>query len=188
MSKTMHAKIHTFPTPLGWMALVGEERTLNRSVFGYTTPDAAVHAAMRWDRHWSSVVLDTTCAIAAAMEQAKWSPFFYELAERLTRFAAGEVQSFSDIRLDVNALTPFSQRVLAACRTIPWGQTSTYGELARRCGSPGAARAVGNILARNRFPIIVPCHRILPANGQFGGFSAPQGTAMKKRLLAMEHA
>jgi methylated-DNA-[protein]-cysteine S-methyltransferase len=63
---------------------------------------------------------------------------------------------------------------------------STYGDLAAAIGSPGAARAVGSVMARNCFPLIVPCHRVLGAGGSLGGYSAPDGLRMKRRLLAME--
>jgi methylated-DNA-[protein]-cysteine S-methyltransferase len=78
--------------------------------------------------------------------------------------------------------------VLEEARRIPAGETVTYGELAARAGSPGAAREVGQAMARNRFPIIVPCHRVLAANGGFGGFSAPGGLESKARLLTIERA
>ena len=93
---------------------------------------------------------------------------------------------FSDVPLALDHLTPFGRRVVAACRRIPWGQTRSYGELAAECGSPGAARAVGSVMAKNRYPLIVPCHRVLAAGGELGGYSAPDGLKMKRRLLAME--
>ena len=77
-------------------------------------------------------------------------------------------------------------RVIAACRRIPWGETRSYGDLATECGSPGAARAVGSVMAKNRYPLIVPCHRVLAAGGDIGGYSAADGLVMKRRLLAAE--
>ena len=72
------------------------------------------------------------------------------------------------------------------CRKIPYGKTLSYGQLAAKAGRPGAARAVGNHMAGNRTPIIVPCHRVLPSGGGLGGFSAAGGVALKRRLLEME--
>lgn len=98
-------------------------------------------------------------------------------------------QSSSDlsgIELDMGGLPDFERRVLMLARSIPPGATLTYGELAARLGSPGAARAVGRALGRNPFAIVVPCHRVLAAGGKPGGFSAPGGTATKLRLLALE--
>lgn len=109
-----------------------------------------------------------------------------ELADRLCRFALGEVAQFDDLAIDTTHLTPFGKKVIDACRQIPWGETVTYGELAKQVGRPGAARAVGSVMARNRVPLVVPCHRVVPACGGLGGFSAPQGVSMKKRLLEME--
>ena len=82
----------------------------------------------------------------------------------------------------------FHQRVYAEARRIPPGQTRSYGELARELGEPTAARAVGQALGRNPFAPLVPCHRILAAGSQAGGFSAPGGLATKLRLLQMEGA
>ncbi len=75
---------------------------------------------------------------------------------------------------------------MAACRRIPWGQTRSYAQLAAVAGRPGAARAVGSVMAKNRVPLVVPCHRVIASSGQLGGYSAPQGLSLKRRLLAME--
>jgi methylated-DNA-[protein]-cysteine S-methyltransferase len=90
--------------------------------------------------------------------------------------------------LDTGRIPDFHRRVYAVARTIPPGRTLTYGEIAQRLGDPSAARAVGQALGANPFPIIVPCHRVLAANGKPGGFSAPGGTATKLRLLRIEGA
>jgi methylated-DNA-[protein]-cysteine S-methyltransferase len=83
-------------------------------------------------------------------------------------------------------LTEFQQKVQKLCRQIPFGTTMTYGELAAKAGAPGAARAVGICMARNCFPLVVPCHRVVPAGGRLGNYSAPGGTETKQRLLDME--
>ena len=83
-------------------------------------------------------------------------------------------------------VAPFERQVYAAARCIPWGQTVSYGELARRTGAPDAARAVGHALSRNPVPIIVPCHRVLAKGHRIGGFSAYGGAIAKERLLALE--
>jgi methylated-DNA-[protein]-cysteine S-methyltransferase len=84
-------------------------------------------------------------------------------------------------------LTPFQQRVVETVQGIPFGQTMSYAEVAERAGSPRAARAVGNVMAQNRTPMVVPCHRVLASGGRLGGFSAPGGTEFKRRLLALEN-
>jgi methylated-DNA-[protein]-cysteine S-methyltransferase len=111
-----------------------------------------------------------------------------ELVAGLRHFAEGEPVDFSDVPLALDHLTPFARRVVAACRRICWGQTRSYGDLASECGAPGAARAVGTVMAKNRYPLVVPCHRVLAAGGALGGYSAPDGLRMKRRLLAMEAA
>jgi O-6-methylguanine DNA methyltransferase len=88
--------------------------------------------------------------------------------------------------LDFSASPPFARRVYEVVRRIPPGRTMTYGEVARRAGSPGAARAVGNAMARNPIPLFVPCHRVVGSAG-LGGFSADGGVGLKRRLLAREH-
>jgi methylated-DNA-[protein]-cysteine S-methyltransferase len=111
-----------------------------------------------------------------------------DVVERLKSYAAGEAVDFSDVRIDDGHLTEFGRKIVKACRRIARGGTKTYGELAARCGSPGAARAVGQVMARNRYPLVVPCHRVLAAGGLIGGFSAPEGLTMKRRLLSLEQA
>jgi methylated-DNA-[protein]-cysteine S-methyltransferase len=96
----------------------------------------------------------------------------------------GELES---VALDFARVDQFDRRVYELARRIPPGQTRTYGELARSLGEPDA-RAVGVALARNRFAIVVPCHRVVAADGGLGGFSAPGGVATKRRLLAIEQA
>ena len=86
----------------------------------------------------------------------------------------------------MRSIPPFHQRVYDAARNIPAGETLSYGQLAARLGSPGAARAVGQALGKNPFAIIVPCHRVLAANGKVGGFSANGGICTKLRLLGFE--
>ena len=92
----------------------------------------------------------------------------------------------ADIALDTAELSDFLQRAYAVARTIAPGQTLTYGQVAARIGSPGLARAVGRAMGANPFPIIVPCHRVLGADGTIGGFSAPGGATTKRRMLLAE--
>lgn len=80
----------------------------------------------------------------------------------------------------------FSKKILKTCMTIKFGKTISYGHLAERAGFAGAARAVGAVLARNRLPLIIPCHRIIRSDGKVGGFSAAGGVKMKKKMLELE--
>jgi methylated-DNA-[protein]-cysteine S-methyltransferase len=109
-----------------------------------------------------------------------------EIAARIRSHLQGEARDFSDIRVDLEGLGGFTQQVLAACRNIPAGRTLSYSELARVIHRPKAARAVGQALARNPVPLIIPCHRVLALGGQAGGFSAPGGVETKMWLLARE--
>ena len=108
------------------------------------------------------------------------------MVEQVRRHLAGDLQDFAGVALVMDGVPPFHQQVYREARQVLAGTTTTYGELAARLGSPGAARAVGQALGRNPFPLVVPCHRVLAANGRIGGFSAPGGTATKRRMLAIE--
>ncbi len=107
------------------------------------------------------------------------------LADGLRRYFAGKPVTF-EVELDIGEFTPFQQAALRACAAVGYGETATYGELAERIGHAGAARAVGSSMARNRIPIVIPCHRIVGANNGMCGFSGPGGVASKEALLKME--
>lgn len=107
-----------------------------------------------------------------------------ELAAGLIRFLEGEAVRFPLEMLDLAQCSEFQQRVLRAEHAIPRGRVSTYGRIARHLGQPGAARGVGRALARNPFPLLIPCHRAIAADGTLGGYQG--GLAMKRALLEME--
>ncbi len=114
-----------------------------------------------------------------------------EVAAAITKVQAllrGERVDLSTVRLDMTGVPEFEQRIYALARQLQPGQTTTYGELARQAGEPGAARAVGRAMGSNRFAPIVPCHRVLAANGAMGGFSARGGVHTKLQMLAIERA
>ena len=100
----------------------------------------------------------------------------------------GEASELATITLDMEDVPPFERSVYEVARTIPPGDTLSYGEIARRLGAPGAARDVGQALGRNPFAIVVPCHRVVAAGGKLGGFSARGGAITKRRLLSVERA
>jgi methylated-DNA-[protein]-cysteine S-methyltransferase len=102
------------------------------------------------------------------------------------RYAAGKRIDFSMLALDLQGVGDFHRQIYEAARRVGWGETVTYGELARRVGSPGAARAVGQAMGRNPIPLIIPCHRVLASGHKIGGFSAFGGAVTKTRLLALE--
>jgi methylated-DNA-[protein]-cysteine S-methyltransferase len=110
---------------------------------------------------------------------------FGDLQSRLVRYLDGERVAFND-GIDLSALTGFQRAVLEAARDIPYSEVRSYGCLAQQVGRPGAARAVGQALARNPVPIVVPCHRVIGGDGGLTGFSS--GLEMKRRLLEIEGA
>jgi methylated-DNA-[protein]-cysteine S-methyltransferase len=102
------------------------------------------------------------------------------------RYLTGKSVDFSNVDLDLAGVGDFHRQIYEAARRVGWGETVTYGELARRVGSPGAARAVGQAMGRNPIPLIIPCHRVLASGRKIGGFSAFGGAVTKTRLLALE--
>jgi methylated-DNA-[protein]-cysteine S-methyltransferase len=104
---------------------------------------------------------------------------------RIRRHLAGELDDLTDVEVDLSGVPSFRQRVYEHIRTIPPGETRTYGEVATALGDPTAAQAVGAAMAANPVPIVVPCHRVLAADG-LGGFSAPGGVDTKRRILVIE--
>jgi methylated-DNA-[protein]-cysteine S-methyltransferase len=107
------------------------------------------------------------------------------LAVRIRSYFAGARESFADVELDLDGLTAFQRAVIQALRGVPWGEVVTYGELAALAGYPNAQRAAGSVCAGNRFPLVVPCHRVIAASG-IGRYGA-SGVEYKRRLLELEH-
>ncbi len=106
-----------------------------------------------------------------------------EDAREIKEYIAGRRQGFS-LPVDLQRAKPFQRAVLQATLTIPFGETRSYGWVARAIGAPRAARAVGHALATNPIPIIIPCHRVIASNGSLGGYTG--GLPMKRKLLALE--
>ena len=110
-----------------------------------------------------------------------------EAVAAANRYFEGEETDFSDFRLDLSDQDAFFNQIYAAARQVGWGHTTTYGTLAKELGAgPEAARDVGQAMAKNPVALIIPCHRVLGANGKVGGFSAPGGAATKIRMLELE--
>ena len=106
--------------------------------------------------------------------------------EAIRSLLRGEPADLSGIGLDMTTVSEFDRDVYAVARTIAPGRTLTYGEIAARAGTPHDARAVGSALGRNPFPIVVPCHRVVAADGRMHGFSGPGGVMTKLKLLEIE--
>jgi methylated-DNA-[protein]-cysteine S-methyltransferase len=163
-----------FPSEFGWIAMVADPSKLLYLKFGHRSRMAACRAI--------------TKSFGACIELASFNdnPTWLQLlVARIENYTQGAVEDFQNVKINLRNATLFQRKVLNACRRISFGETVTYGELARRCGSPRAARAVGRVMATNPLPLIVPCHRVLSPNS-LNGFSAIGGVAVKKRLLEME--
>ncbi len=165
-----------FQTAIGWLGIAGRGEIVRAVFVGHPSAASVKQAARRWAVENAST---------GSLDEADWHP---DLCERLQAYAEGEPVDFEDFRLELPRRTPFRDKVLAATRRLGYGLTTTYGDLARRVGHPGAARAVGTVMSTNRFPILIPCHRVLAAGGKLGGYTSPAGTDLKQRLLDMEHA
>ncbi len=168
-----HCQVSVFRTPFGWFGLLGCEDRLLGVRMGHARRDDV------------TLAFNPSFGLPAnGVQTIDWAP---ALRTKLEAFAAGEPVGFEDIEITYRRkLPPFRRAVIAATRRIAYGQTLSYQELAGIAGSPRAARAVGNSMATNLFPIIVPCHRVLGSGGHLGGFTAPGGLTLKERLLALE--
>jgi len=162
-----------FDTAVGACALVWGERGL----VGVLLPEPSDGATRsRAQRRYPGVM------------EAAPPPELEAVIARIQALLNGGRDSLEDIALDLREVPAFHRRVYAVARRIHPGQTRSYGEIANELGEPHAARAVGQALGANPFPIIVPCHRVLAAGAKAGGFSAPGGTRTKLRLLEIEGA
>lgn len=162
-----------FETPIGTCGLAWSER----GICGLQLPGASAAATRsRLARRWPK------------LEERAPPDNVVQVVARIRRLLAGERIDLGDIALDLEETPVFHRKVYEAARAVPPGETVTYGEIARRLGAPQESREVGQALGRNPVAIIVPCHRVLAADGKMGGFSAPGGVATKRRMLEIEGA
>jgi methylated-DNA-[protein]-cysteine S-methyltransferase len=173
----------TFDTELGNMALATYRREVVGLTFGHRTATAAKKSLDQFHADDNSMLRH-----AEADDTPATASFHAKVASKLTQFAAGEAVDLEGIAVNTAGMTAFQKQVHEACRSIPWGETLSYGQLAKVVGHPGAARAVGTVMSKNRYPLIVPCHRVLGSQGKLGGYSAPEGLSMKRRLLETEQS
>jgi methylated-DNA-[protein]-cysteine S-methyltransferase len=169
---------------------------MNRRSLSYTLFDTAIgRCGLAWsDRGIVRIQLpeasDARAVRRLAMNddltRAEPPPIIAKAIGQIGRHLRGDRQDFRDVPLDMSRVASFHVRVYQGARKVSAGRTISYGELAARIGSPGAARAVGQALGRNPFAIVVPCHRVLAAHGRAGGFSAHGGVGTKRRILAVE--
>lgn len=121
---------------------------------------------------------------AARDSRTRQASPLHPLVSRIAAYFRGERVAFDDVELDLEWCTPFQHAVAEALRRVPRGEIVTYGELAALAGHPNAQRAAGTFCAANRFPIVVPCHRVVAAAG-LGSYGS-LGTGYKERLLELE--
>jgi methylated-DNA-[protein]-cysteine S-methyltransferase len=163
-----------FPTSAGICGIGWNARGITR--FQLPMPNSAAAARTLARRTHDAPVLEPPASVAAVIVAVR-------------SYFDGERTAFDSVALDPGPLEAFTASTYAHVRGIPWGDTTTYGEVARALGAgTELAREVGRAMARNPLPLLVPCHRVLAAGGRLGGFSAPGGSKTKARMLAMEGA
>ena len=161
-----------FDTPFGWMGALASPTGLTRTTLPLPTPE--------------------DCFSALGLEHpglAREPKLFASLKDTLVRYFDGEPVSFDGQRIDLANAGPFLLASWTACRSIPRGETRTYSWLAEQAGRPRAYRAAGQSMARNRLPIVIPCHRVVGSDGSLTGFGREASQLdLKRRLLALESA
>ncbi|MER9578938.1 methylated-DNA--[protein]-cysteine S-methyltransferase [Mesorhizobium sp. M0189] len=162
-----------FETVLGFMGIAWSDAGLTRLCLPQRSRDAVERRLLR---HASDID-------QAAKPEPQWVT---ELIASIKAYAAGEDIDFSGVPVDLSGVDEFRLAIYDAARKLAFGETTTYGELAKRAGHAGLARETGAALGANPVPLVIPCHRILAAGGKIGGFSAPGGSATKEKMLAME--
>ena len=156
-----------FPTRLGWMGAVASPRGLVALALPAPTPAEALER------------------LRPHLRGAEHRPGAFEgLRARLERYFAGEAVDWADLPLDLEGAPPFFRRAWEACRSIPPGETRSYAWLAERAGNPRAVRAVGQAMARNPLPLLIPCHRVVASNGSLHAYGG--GLDLKAHLLDLE--
>ncbi len=157
-----------FKVNLGWVGIVGHEKGIERIFLPET------------DR------LQLRKSILAEFPGCREkAPFLRKPEKELREYFSGRRTEF-DFPLDFSKATPFQRKVYKVMSGIPFGQLRSYGWLARKIGNPKALRAVGSANGKNRWPVVIPCHRIVGSQGGLTGFSAPGGLGLKASLLEME--
>ena len=168
----MTSHYYVFETALGFSAIAWHEAGIIRFRLPSSTAEDAERSMLR--RLPGAVPAEPPPNVAAVIESAK-------------RYFEGEPVDFSNVALDLTDQDEFFRTIYLHTRKLGWGQTTTYGALAQDAGAGReGARNVGQAMAKNPVPLIIPCHRVLAAGGNTGGFSAPGGVETKLRMLTLE--
>jgi methylated-DNA-[protein]-cysteine S-methyltransferase len=163
---------HVFETTMGFCAIAWSDAGVAR----FQLPTKSTEAAERLIRRR-----------APSAEPGAPPEGVADVVEAAKRYFAGEEMDFSGVRVDLAGQDAFFAQIYDALRRVGWGRTTTYGALAKEVGAGReAARDVGEAMAKNPAPLIIPCHRVLAAGGKIGGFSAPGGSKTKARMLELE--
>ena len=171
MSQTQ-LNYHIFETVMGFSAIAWSERGIARFQLPTKTTEAAERLIRR--RAPGAEPEAPPEDVAAVVADAK-------------RYLAGDERDFSQVQLDLGDQSTLFGQIYKALRQVGWGRTTTYGALAKEIGAGReVARDVGEAMAKNPVPLIIPCHRVLAAGGKIGGFSAPGGSTTKMRMLELE--
>lgn len=157
-----------FDTDMGWVAIVATDLGIVRASLPSNSPELAL------DHVQPEIVLAVHDPEAHVDSRAL-----------IIAYCAGEPIDLSDITIDTRSATPFFRAAWDACRSIPAGETRSYGWLAEQAGNVKAARGAGQAMARNKLAMLVPCHRVISSSGALGGFGGA-GLPLKSKLLAME--
>lgn len=173
MQKTV--KYTIFKTRWGYFGLAGAEYGLLRTCLPLANPQRVKSQLLK-----KSIALNRDLSIEFDKN------FFKASQEQIMAYFEGACVNFNEIEVVLDDLSPFTRSVLIACRQIRFGQITTYAELAERIGKIKGGRAVGNALAKNPLPLIIPCHRVIRKDGKIGGFSLPVSASMKVHLLELE--
>ena len=168
------AEYHLFETAHGFAALAWSERGVTSFRLPAPTAGEARRSLLR--RQPGAAEALPSASLAAVVEAAQ-------------RYFEGERIDFTDVPLDLAHQDPLFAKIYGLVRSLGYGETTTYGAIAKALGEgPEVARDVGQAMAKNPVPLIVPCHRVLAAGGRIGGFSAPGGSTAKARMLELEGA
>jgi len=165
------AKYAVFKTKWGFFGILGTEKGLLQTCLPMTRRESV-----------KSVLF--TDKVKAEFDRR----YFQALQEMISAYFEGCYVDFNpaDVPITLDGFSGFSRKIYSACRDVKFGQKISYGQLAEKAGSIKACRAVGNCMAHNKLPLIVPCHRVVRSDGRLGGFSGSGGVKMKKKLLGHE--
>jgi len=161
-----------FETALGFVGIAWGEKGLTRLCLFQSEREQVERRLQKLD-----------LAVDAQQEMPDW---VVALVRNVKTYAIGEEVDFTSVPVDLAGIDDFRLAIYDAARRLQFGETTTYGELAKRAGQGGLPRETGQALGANPVPLVIPCHRVLAAGGKIGGFSAPGGSTTKAKMLALE--